>query len=218
MTGVLGAALPAIPFVAALLGFLLRDSSRFAAAWYGILGAAAALAVAVVLVITVSGPYEAGRQVARLGSLAVTFGVRLDPAAAYVAVAVGVVALAVQVYSTSYLRRDERYAPYAAQVSLFTAAMLLVVVAGDLVQLLVGWEVMGICSYLLIGHDRRLPEAPAAAVKAFLVTRVGDIGFLLGIVVLGVRAGSFRLADVLSPACGPPDDRRVPPVACRCGR
>ena len=77
--------------------------------------------------------------------------------------------------------------------------MLLVVVAGDLILLLVGWEVMGICSYLLIGHDRTLPEAPGAAVKAFLVTRVGDVGFLLGIALLGVAAGSFRIADVLAP-------------------
>ena len=76
--------------------------------------------------------------------------------------------------------------------------MLLVVVAGDLILLLVGWEVMGLCSYLLIGHDRRLPEAPAAAMKAFLVTRVGDVGFLLGIALLGVSAGSFRIADVLA--------------------
>ena len=69
--------------------------------------------------------------------------------------------------------------------------MLLVVVSGDLILLLVGWEVMGICSYLLIGHDRRLPEAPAAAVKAFLVTRVGDVGFLLGIALLGVHGGQL---------------------------
>ena len=96
-----------------------------------------------------------------------------------------------QVYSVSYLHDDDRYAPYAAQVVLFTAAMLLVVVAGDLIVLLVGWEVMGICSYLLIGHDRRLPEAPGAAVKAFLVTRVGDVGFLLGIVLLGVARRQF---------------------------
>jgi NADH-quinone oxidoreductase subunit L len=64
--------------------------------------------------------------------------------------------------------------------------------------LLIGWEVMGICSYLLIGHDRRLPEAPRAAVKAFVVTRVGDVGFLLGIALLGASAGSFRIADVLA--------------------
>ncbi|WP_373321705.1 NADH-quinone oxidoreductase subunit 5 family protein [Micromonospora okii] len=135
-----------------------------------------------------------------------TLGVRLDGAAALVAVAVAAVALAVQVYSVGYLRPDphaaaeidHRYPPYAAQISLFTAAMLLVVVAGDLVMLLVGWEVMGVCSYLLIAHDRRLPGAPAAAMKAFLVTRVGDVGFLLGIALLGVSAGSFRIADVLA--------------------
>src|SRR5262249_52590676 len=100
---------------------------------------------------------------------------------------------------TAPRRPAGRSPPYAAQVSLFTAAMLLVVVAGDLIPLLVGWEVMGICSYLLIGHDRTLPEAPGAAVKAFLVTRVGDVGFLLAVAVAGIRAGSFRIADILAP-------------------
>ena len=199
MTGVLAAALPLVPFGLALLGFLLPRRSRLGAGFLGITGAAAALGIATWLALTVDGPVETSHVVVAFGDLPVTVGVRLDPAAALVAVAVGAVALAVQVYSTSYLRGDERYAPYAAQVGLFTAAMLVVVVAGDLVMLLVGWEVMGICSYLLIGHDRRLPEAPRAAVKAFLVTRVGDVGFLLGVAVLGVAAGSFRLADVLEP-------------------
>jgi NADH-quinone oxidoreductase subunit L len=199
MTGVVGAALPAIPLVCALIGFLLPRSARQPAARLGIFGAAAALVLALLLAFRVHGLVETSHQVANFGGLAVTLGVRLNPAACFVAVAVGLVALAVQVYSTSYLDDDDRYPPYAAQVSLFTSAMLLVVVSGDLVILLVGWELMGICSYLLIGHDRRLPEAPAAAVKAFLVTRVGDVGFLLGIAVLGVRAGSFRIADVLAP-------------------
>ena len=199
VTGTLGAALPAVPFVAALVGFLLPRRARVAAGLLGTLGAAGALACAVILAATIDGTVETTTRLVEFGSLPVTAGVLLNPPAAYVAVAVGVVALAVQVYSISYLHDDDRYGPYAAQVSLFTAAMLLVVVAGDLIPLLVGWEVMGICSYLLIGHDRRLPEAPAAAVKAFLVTRVGDIGFLLAIVVLGTRTGSFRLADVLAP-------------------
>ena len=69
-----------------------------------------------------------------------------------VSLAVGIVALAVQVYSTAYLKGDPRYPSYAAFVSLFTAAMLLVVFADDLIVLLVGWEVMGVCSYFLIGH------------------------------------------------------------------
>jgi NADH-quinone oxidoreductase subunit L len=216
VTGLLGAALPAVPLVAGLIGLLLppsprgaatgEDRARRVAIGLGVAGAAGALLIALVLLARVGDPVETSTTWIDLGALRVTLGVRLDGTAALVAVAVAAVALAVQVYSTAYLKRgphddvevDHRYPPYAAQISLFTAAMLLVVVAGDLVMLLVGWEVMGLCSYLLIAHDRRLPEAPAAAMKAFLVTRVGDVGFLLGIALLGVSAGSFRIADVLA--------------------
>ncbi|HEX7744533.1 MAG TPA: NADH-quinone oxidoreductase subunit L, partial [Micromonosporaceae bacterium] len=194
---VLGPLLPAVPFAAALIGLLLPLSARRAAAALGIAGAAAALLITTALALQFRHPYGTFVQVVDFGGLPVTYGVRVDWAAIYVSLAVAAVALAVQVYSTAYLADDDRYPPYAAQVSLFTAAMLLVVVAGDLIALLVGWEVMGICSYLLIAHDRRLPEAPRAAVKAFLVTRVGDVGFLLGIAVLGVSVRSFRIADVL---------------------
>jgi len=194
----LGYLLPAVPFGAALAGLLLPLRARAVAAAAGIGGAAVALVTALALLAVADLPAEGGTRWTSVGGLEVTFGVRLDPAAVLVAVAVGAVALAVQVYSVAYLAADDRYPPYAAQVSLFTAAMFLVVVAGDLIMLLVGWEVMGICSYLLIGHDRRLPEAPAAAVKAFLVTRVGDVGFLLGVAVLGIGAGTFRIADVLT--------------------
>ncbi|HYN93217.1 MAG TPA: NADH-quinone oxidoreductase subunit L, partial [Pilimelia sp.] len=190
--------LPAVPLLAALAGFLLPLRSRRAAAALGVAGAAAALAVAVALAARYERAYETSLDWVRLGDLQVTLGVRVDGPATAVALAVCAVALAVQVYSVAYLRDDDRYPPYAAQVSLFTAAMLLVVVSGDLIGVLVGWEVMGACSYLLIAHDRTLPAAPRAAVKAFLVTRVGDVGFLLGIAVLGVGAGSFRIADVLA--------------------
>ncbi|WP_433210969.1 NADH-quinone oxidoreductase subunit L [Dactylosporangium sp. CS-047395] len=196
----LGAALPAVPLGAGLVGLLLRYKMRGFAALLGVGGAAVALALAIGVAVRGVRGADSGVTVAAFGRVVVTFGTWLDGPAGLVAVAVGVVALCVQVYSVAYLHDDSRYAPYAAQVSLFTGAMLLVVVSGDLIALLVGWEVMGICSYLLIGHDRRLPEAPRAAVKAFLVTRVGDIGFLLGIVVLGLHADSFRIADVFAAA------------------
>src|SRR2546423_2710117 len=197
MTGALAAALPGVQFVLALAGLLLRR--RGPAAALGIVGAAAALADAIVLAFRVHGTEAGGRGLVDFGGgLVVHASYLLTPSAEVVAIAVGVVALAVQVYSVTYLHDDDRYAPYAAQVSLFTAAMLLVVVSGDLILLLVGWEVMGICSYLLIGHDRRLPEAPAAAVKAFLVTRVGDVGFLLGIALIGADLGTFRISTVLA--------------------
>ncbi|MFG1935411.1 NADH-quinone oxidoreductase subunit 5 family protein [Micromonospora tulbaghiae] len=209
----LAAVLPAAPLVAGLLGLLLppaprqdRAVARRSAVALGVTGAAVSLLAALALLVRVDAPVEASTTWVDLGGLRVTLGLRLDGVAVLVATAVAAVALAVQVYSIGYLRRgphddvdvDHRYPPYAAQLSLFTAAMLTVVVSGDLIMLLVGWEVMGICSYLLIAHDRRLPEAPGAAVKAFLVTRVGDVGFLLGIALLGVGAGSFRIADVLA--------------------
>ena len=103
---------------------------------------------------------------------------------------VTLVALCVQVYSIAYQSKDPRYRAFAATVSLFTAAMLLVVQADNLVLLLIGWEVMGLCSYLLVGHESERQAARAAAVKAFLVTRVGDIGFVLGIIVLWVASGT----------------------------
>jgi len=192
----LAAAMPLAPLAAALVGFLLR--SRRSAAALAITATSAALLAAVILALRFDKPVSDGYRAADFVDLTVEFGVRVNGPTTLMALAVGAVALAVQVYSVTYLRDDDRYAPYAAQVSLFTAAMMTVVVASDLVQLLIGWEVMGICSYLLIGHDRRLPEAPRAAVKAFLVTRVGDVGFLLGIAVLGYHAGTFRIDDVLA--------------------
>jgi NADH-quinone oxidoreductase subunit L len=192
----IAAALPLVPLAAALVGLLLPLRARRTAA--GLAVGAAAVAFLAAVVLTTRAPVEAVVTAADFVEVQVHVGIRTSGATALVAVAVGAVALAVQVYSVSYLANDDRYVPYAAQVSLFTAAMFDVVVAADLVQLLVGWEVMGICSYLLIGHDRTLPEAPRAAVKAFLVTRVGDVGFLLGIALLGIWAGTFTISDVLA--------------------
>ncbi len=217
----LAAALPVLPGAAGLVGLLFREDARRAATRLALGATGLAFLASLWLAFDAVGlpsrgsrPVDASTTLADFGTLLVTAGVRVDSVAALVAVAVCAVAFAVQIYSTAYLDRSfyatddgrfrrgsgDRYAPYAAQVSLFTAAMLLVVVSGDLVTLLIGWEVMGLCSYLLIGHDRRLPEAPGAAVKAFLVTRVGDVGFALGVVILGVGVGSFRISDVLAEA------------------
>ncbi|MBB2945319.1 NADH-quinone oxidoreductase subunit L [Actinoplanes lutulentus] len=205
---VAGPLLPLVPLLCGLLGLLLppgdgQGPRRKIAAALGIAGAAAALALAIRLLFWQGDPFETGLEIVSFGDslnspLAVSFGVAINPAVVYVALAVSLVALLVQIYSVTYLHDDPRYAPYAAQISLFTGAMLLVVTSHDLIFMLIGWEVMGACSYLLIGHDRRLPEAPAAAVKAFLVTRVGDVGFLLGIAVLITQAGSARISDVLT--------------------
>ena len=108
------------------------------------------------------------------------------------------VAFFVQLYSLGYLAHDPRYPSYAALVSIFTGSMTLVVMADDLWVLLIGWELMGACSYFLISHHWELPEARAGAVKAFLMTRTADLGLLFAIIVLGIRFDSYRISTIMS--------------------
>jgi NADH-quinone oxidoreductase subunit L len=200
--------LPLLPFVAAAVGLCLprrrgREAGHGrAAAVVAVLGTAAATVLAVPLAVAAVGlgePVQTSVELAPTGGgLVVTVGTLVTPLAGIVALMVCCVALAVQVYSVEYMAADTRYPTYAAEISLFTAAMLVVTLSGDLLALLIGWEVMGLCSYLLIGHYRDLPEAPPAAVKAFLVTRVGDVGFLLGVLMLALHAGTFRISGVLA--------------------
>jgi len=125
------------------------------------------------------------------------FSTVVDGLSVTVATLVVVVSSVVQVFSLGYLRDHSRYSTYAALVSLFTAAMLLVVVADDLLTLIVGWEVMGLCSYALIGQYWEQPEARAAAMKSFLVTKLGDAGFILGIIVLATAAHTFSITAIV---------------------
>src|SRR4051794_2264072 len=192
--------LPALPAIAAVIGPATARVLPGGPAGPAIAGTAGALAAAIAALAAVeSAParlHETAVAWSPIGGVSLHVGTRLDGLAAVVAVMVCVVALLVQIYSTAYMAGDPRYSTYAAEVSLFTAAMLLVVVSSDLFELLVGWEVMGLCSYLLIGHYWQTEGARAAGVKAFVVTRIGDVGFLFGIFVLGVAAKSFDV-DVI---------------------
>jgi NADH-quinone oxidoreductase subunit L len=186
-----GLLLIGFPAAAGLAGLLIRH--RGLAKFWAV--AAPALTLCAALMCAVTRP-EFAMALADFGSIRVELALDVSGTAAAVAITTAFVTLLVQVYSAAYLRDDPRYIPFAAQVNLFCAAMLLVVAADDLVFLLIGWEVMGACSYLLIAHYAKLPEAPGAAAKAFLVTRFGDVAFVLGVMVLGAAAGSFRIGDV----------------------
>jgi NADH-quinone oxidoreductase subunit L len=195
------------PFLAAVAGFFTGGRRPRTAVPVAVSGAAVALLAvlwpaAQAVTAGATGRYGDSAHLASVptGTLPIGVDLRVDGLAALVAVAVGVVALAVQVYSVAYLKGDPRYSSYAAFVSLFTAAMMLVVFADDLLVLLVGWEVMGVCSYFLIGHHWEQPDAQRSAVKAFVVTRLGDVGFLFGIFTLGVAAGSFRISHAVGEA------------------
>ena len=128
----------------------------------------------------------------------IELAVYVDPLSAVLLLLATIVAFLVQVYSVGYLADDPRYPSYAALVSLFTGAMCTVVVADDLWVLLVGWELMGVCSYFLISHHWELSVARAGAVKAFLMTRTADLGLLFAILVLGERFDSYRISTVMA--------------------
>jgi NADH-quinone oxidoreductase subunit L len=112
-----------------------------------------------------------------------TVGIQIDGLASIVMFVVTLVSLLVHVYSMEYMRGDRRYTHFYAALSLFTASMLLLVVADNTLQLLVGWELVGLCSFMLIGHWWEEQPNSDAALKAFLTTRTGDIGLLVGVVM-----------------------------------
>src|ERR1700730_18624950 len=125
------------------------------------------------------------------GSAKFGVGTYVDGLTVMMLVVVTLISLLVHVYSTAYMRGDRRYTWYFAALSLFTASMLTLVVAENTLELLVGWELVGLCSFMLIGHWWEEPENSRAAIKAFLTTRTGDIGLMIGIIVLFFTVGSF---------------------------
>ena len=125
------------------------------------------------------------------GGFEMTVGVLLDPLAAIMLIVVTGVSLLVQVYSQGYMRGDGGYSRYFAYMSLFTAVMLGVVLSRNLIQLFFFWELVGLSSFLLIGFWYHRPAAAAAAKKAFIVTRIGDFGFLLALLYLFFHRADF---------------------------
>ncbi|MET8691946.1 NADH-quinone oxidoreductase subunit L [Streptomyces bauhiniae] len=198
-TTTLAALVPLLPFLGAVAGLLLGRTAPGFVRPLAVLPPLASLVLAALVAVRQGGgrAVDASTLLTPTGSVPVDLALHIDGFAALVAILVAFVATCVQIYSTGYLRDDPRYPSYAALVSLFTSAMLLVVYSGDLIVLLVGWEVMGICSYFLVGHYWGTPEARAASLKAFLVTKLGDVPFLIGLFALGTDAGSFRITRVL---------------------
>ncbi len=199
-TTTLAVLVPLLPFLGAVAGLLFGHRVPGLVRPLAVLPTLTALLLAVLVAVRQGGgrAVDAATELTPTGSVPVELALHIDGFAALVAVLVGVVASCVQIYSTGYLREDPRYPSYAALVSLFTSAMLLVVYSGDLMVLLVGWEIMGICSYFLVGHYWETPEARAASLKAFLVTKLGDVPFLIGLFALAADTGSFRVTTILA--------------------
>jgi NADH-quinone oxidoreductase subunit L len=134
------------------------------------------------------------------GDLNVDWALRIDTLTAVMLVVVGTISAFVHLYSIGYMEDDPHRPRFFSYLSLFTFAMLMLVTADNLVQLFFGWEGVGLMSYLLIGFWYQKPEANAAAIKAFIVNRVGDFGFSLGIFAVFMMTGAIEFDTVFAQA------------------
>jgi NADH-quinone oxidoreductase subunit L len=125
-------------------------------------------------------------------------GIRVDGLAAMMFLLVTFVSLLVQIYSTSYMQGDPRYTWYFALLSLFTASMLLLVIGNNLMMVLMGWELVGICSYLLIGFWWEEKANSDAAIKAFLTTHLGDVGLMVGVITMWSLFATFNISEIIA--------------------
>jgi NADH-quinone oxidoreductase subunit L len=192
---------PVLPLVAWAVILLVGKRLPDGGAPLGILAIFVGWVISLAILFAVIGgasPYHVAVEWAAFGEgLEIPLGMTVDGLAAVLLAMVTTVSLLVQLYSVSYMRGDERYTFFFAKLSLFTAGMLIVVLADNLLLLLVGWEIMGVCSYFLIGHYWEDVANARAAIKAFLTTRVGDLGFMAGIFVFFWAAGSFEIARIV---------------------
>ncbi|MEI7668825.1 MAG: proton-conducting transporter membrane subunit, partial [Pseudomonadota bacterium] len=132
------------------------------------------------------------------GSFKVNWSLQVDALTAVMLVVVTWVSSVVHIYSVGYMSHDEHRPRFMAYLSLFTFFMLMLVTSDNLIQLFLGWEGVGLCSYLLIGFWYKKPEANAAAMKAFIVNRVGDLGFALGIAALFLIFHTVKFDEIFA--------------------
>ena len=136
------------------------------------------------------------------GDLTIRLGLYVDQLTAAMLLLVTIVSGLVHVYTIGYMRGEPGYARFFANIALFTFSMLMLVMSDNFLQLFVFWEAVGLCSYLLIGHWYERHTARAAATKAFVVNRVGDFGFLLGVLLVFVVFGTLQYQPVFTEAAG----------------
>ena len=194
----------ALPIAALLVnGILVRafvgPSSKYAGyITVAAIGGSFVLSLMALLTVMSDGPLELdSHDWIDLSGLNLQFGLMLDQLSVIMLVVVSGVSLLVQIYGQAYMDKDSSYTRYFAYMALFTASMLGLVLSRNIIQVFVFWELVGVSSYLLIGFWMDRPTAAAAAKKAFLMTRFGDFGFLLGILYLYSQSPSYMDIETL---------------------
>ena len=196
---------------AAVVGLFGGRVGRAGAHWITIFGVSMSFVLSLVVLADVLGGAEvysgAVYQWGQVGGLSFQIGFLIDHLTALMITVVSFVSLAVHVYTIGYMADDDGYQRFFSYISLFTFAMLTLVMSNNFLQLFFGWEAVGVVSYLLIGFWFKRETAIFANMKAFLVNRIGDFGFLLGIATLLAYTGSLDYQTVFAAAEGLADER-----------
>ena len=199
--------IPLLPFLGFLVnGLLGRRLGDRTVAIIGCASVAGAFAVAVASFLQVDAAkpdtflqQDFGTWI-QAGDLSVSFGLVIDSLSGVMCLVVTGVGLLIHVYSTGYMKGDSGYARFFAYLNLFMASMLILVTADNIVLMFLGWEGVGLCSYLLIGFWYKGLANCSAGIKAFVVNRIGDLGFLLGIFAIWAAFDSFKFSDIVRDA------------------
>ena len=196
---------------AAVVGLFGNRVGRAGAHWITIIGVSISFLQSLVVLADVLGGAEVYNgtvyQWGQVGGLSLEIGFLIDHLTALMITVVSFVSLAVHIYTIGYMADDDGYQRFFSYISLFTFAMLMLVMSNNFLQLFFGWEAVGVVSYLLIGFWFKRETAIFANMKAFLVNRIGDFGFLLGIATLLAFTGSLDYQTVFGAAEGLADER-----------
>lgn len=201
--------IPIFPLIAYTLIIFLTKKSKGLSVGVALAGVGASLILSIgVLVetiqkgITMEEPFEVAVKWLRLSAidqytgLNIDMGILIDPLSTVMMFVVTFIATLVIIYSVGYMHGDPGFSRYFAYMSLFTFSMLVLVIANNFFEMFFGWELVGLCSYLLIGFWFEKPSAAAAANKAFITNRWGDFGFMLGIILLYVNFQTFNFGEL----------------------
>lgn len=194
--------LPALSFLFLLIfGKKLNGKSAYVS--IGAMLISFILSIKALLYVIASGEMEVIFNWMTIGNFELTFGLLLDPLSAMMLVIVTLVSALVQIFSAGYMHGDKRIGWFYACLSMFTTAMLALVYSPNFVQMYMAWEGVGLFSYLLIGFWFEKRSASDAAKKAFMVTRVGDLGFAIGLILLYINLGTLDMDKVFAAQLAP---------------
>ena len=193
--------IPLFPLVAFILLIAFGRRLKESSAWLGILFTLGAFLLSVMTLferLRLDHSTSVVVDWLQIGDYLITMGYEITPLNALMLFIVSLVSLLVHIYSRGYMDGDDRISVFYAYLALFTFSMLGLVIAPNLLQVYIFWELVGVCSFLLVGFYFYKPEAKRAARKAFIMTRIGDVGLFVAMILLFWQVGSFELAAIFT--------------------